>query len=99
MNSIAYKVNDTSINFRTNSKIKKEATKILADFGLDLSTALNMLLRSVVRKRGIAVNGLTVNGYTPEYEAMILEASREAKASKTTYKNFDEMWASLDKKD
>ena len=43
----------TSLNIRVNAKNKKEATKILADLGLNMTTAVNMFLAQVVKSDGI----------------------------------------------
>ncbi len=98
MSTASLSVNDTMINFRTNSKIKNKANKILEDMGLDMSTAFNMVLRSIVNFKGMRINNLTVNGFTPEYEAMLLRSEKEALASKKSYKSAAEMWESIDKK-
>jgi DNA-damage-inducible protein J len=43
----------TNINIRTNSEIKAEAGKILANLGLDMSTAVNLFLHQIVNKKAI----------------------------------------------
>ena len=46
-------MNDTAITFRTNSETKAEAQRILAELGMDISTALNVFLKKVVRTESI----------------------------------------------
>lgn len=46
-------MNDTAITFRTNSKTKAEAQRVLSDLGMDISTALNVFLKKVVRTGSI----------------------------------------------
>ncbi|MBQ8984980.1 type II toxin-antitoxin system RelB/DinJ family antitoxin [Candidatus Saccharibacteria bacterium] len=46
-------MNDTAITFRTNSETKAEAQHIFADLGMDISTALNVFLKKVVRTGSI----------------------------------------------
>ena len=46
-------MNDTAITFRTNSETKAEAQKVLANLGMDISTALNIFLKKVVRTEAI----------------------------------------------
>ena len=43
----------TNINIRTDSELKIQAQGILEDLGLDLSTAINVFLRQVVRTEAI----------------------------------------------
>ncbi|MCL2046957.1 MAG: type II toxin-antitoxin system RelB/DinJ family antitoxin [Oscillospiraceae bacterium] len=43
----------TNINIRTDSELKAQAQAVLEDLGLDLSTAINIFLRQVVRKEAI----------------------------------------------
>lgn len=46
-------MNDTAITFRTNSQTKAEAQQIFADLGMDISTALNVFLKKVIRTGSI----------------------------------------------
>ena len=46
-------MNDTAITFRTNSKTKAEAQQIFADLGMDISTALNVFLKKVIKTGSI----------------------------------------------
>ena len=43
----------TNLNIRTDKEIKEEAEQIFSELGLNMTTAVNMLLRTVVRERGI----------------------------------------------
>lgn len=43
----------TAINVNVDAKIKEEATTILKDLGLNMSTAINMFLAQVVKRDGI----------------------------------------------
>lgn len=42
-----------STNISIDAEIKSKAQTMLADFGLDLSTAVNMFLRQMLRERAI----------------------------------------------
>jgi len=44
---------NTSMNIRMDSEVKKQAQELFAQFGLDLTTAVNMFLRQSIRQRGI----------------------------------------------
>lgn len=43
----------SAVNVNVDSNIKKEATTILSDLGLNMSTAINMFLTQVVKHEGI----------------------------------------------
>ena len=43
----------TSMNIRTDSEIKRQAEELFSEFGLNMTTAVNMFLRQVVRNRAI----------------------------------------------
>ena len=43
----------TNLNIRTDKKIKNQAEEIFNEFGLNMTTVINMFLRTVVREYGI----------------------------------------------
>ena len=43
----------TNMNIRMDSDVKTQAQQIFAQFGLDMTTAINMFLRQAIRERGI----------------------------------------------
>ena len=42
---------DTRVQVRSNRELKEQASELLEDMGLDLTTAINMLLRQIVNER------------------------------------------------
>ena len=46
-------MSDTNINIRVDNEIKKEAQDLFSSFGMDMTTAINIFLRQVIRLRGI----------------------------------------------
>ena len=42
-----------SMNIRMDSEVKAQAQELFAQFGLDMTTAINMFLRQAIRERGI----------------------------------------------
>ena len=59
---------------RIDAKTKREATKVFADLGMDISTGMKMYLRQVIREKSLPFRpGRTVNGFTPEYEQELLK--------------------------
>ena len=43
----------SSMNIRMDSEVKAQAQTLFAQFGLDMTTAINMFLRQSIRERGI----------------------------------------------
>lgn len=63
------------INVNVDSKIKEEATNILKDLGLNMSTFINMALTQVVKRNGVPFE--VVNS---KLSKELLEALKETKA-------------------
>lgn len=66
---------DIQIAFRESPEIKRRAAAIIRSMGLDLSAALRMFLRQVIRTKTIPLR--MESGYSPEGERTIFEALRE----------------------
>ena len=43
----------TNLNIRTDKEIKDQAEKIFNELGLNMTTAVNIFLRTVIREHGI----------------------------------------------
>ena len=43
----------TNLNIRTDKDVKEQADKIFAELGLNMTTAINMFLRTTIREHGI----------------------------------------------
>lgn len=63
----------TTIQIRTDAKLKKSAQKLFAELGLNLSGAINVFLVQAVQRKGMPFTILTENGMTPQMEAKILK--------------------------
>lgn len=90
----------TTINIRTDDKLKKAAGKIFKDVGLDMSNAVKLFLYQVVITKAIPFPIRTVNGFTVAEEKRMLkdieEAKKEIKAGKRKlYKSAEEMMKDL----
>lgn len=75
----------STIQVRTDAKVKKGAQIVLGKLGLDLSTAINIYLLQIIEKNGIPFEILTENGLTPAEEDEILREIAAAKRSKKSY--------------
>ena len=43
----------TNLNIRTDKEIKEKADKIFSELGLNMTTAINLFLRTTIRENGI----------------------------------------------
>ncbi len=43
----------TNLNIRTEKAVKEQAEKIFSELGLNMTTAINMFLRTAIREHGI----------------------------------------------
>ncbi|MFA6038800.1 MAG: type II toxin-antitoxin system RelB/DinJ family antitoxin [Candidatus Peribacteraceae bacterium] len=80
-----------TIQVRTDPATKRNAQKILAKLGLDLSTAINIYLVRIIATRGIPFRVVTENGFTPEKERKILKEIEWAKKHGKSYSSVEEM--------
>ncbi|MDB4978938.1 MAG: translation repressor RelB [Candidatus Peribacteria bacterium] len=81
----------TTIQIRTNEKIKASAQQILGKLGLDLSTAINMYLVQIIEKKGIPFEILTKNGLTAAQEKEILKEIEWTKTHGKSYSSAREL--------
>ncbi len=74
-----------TIQVRFPDKKKKNIEKILESLGLDVTTAVRMFLCRVEMVHGlpfpVTQKNLTVNGFTPEFEAEVLAAANDKEDS------------------
>ena len=86
----------TNLNIRTDKEIKEQADKIFSELGLNMTTAINIFLRTTIRENGIpfplkleATNDTTI--------AAIEEGRRIASdPSVKGYLNMEDLKAALD---
>lgn len=88
---------NTTLQIRIDSKDKIEAQKILKSMGMDLSTGIKTFIKQVTIDKALPFQPRTANGFTPEYEAMILKESAWAKKHAKRYTNVEEMFKDLNK--
>ena len=43
----------TNLNIRTDKEIKEQADQIFAELGMNMTTAINIFLRTIIREHGI----------------------------------------------
>ncbi len=62
----------SAINIQVDSETKKQATSILSDLGLSMSTAINLFLKQVIKR-----DGLPFEVVNPKPSKELLEALKE----------------------
>lgn len=70
----------TTIQIRTDEKVKKKAQGVFHKLGIDMSSAINVFLYQVILRDGLPFKIVTENGLTPQEEKEILQAEREAES-------------------
>ena len=93
-------VSTARISVNIDSEVKQSAQKILSEIGMDLTTAVDLLLRTVVREERIPFNLQTERAYREtahrEYiNAELEKAKLEAANPNTKWLTHDEVMASL----
>jgi DNA-damage-inducible protein J len=91
---------NTTMTVRIDQKTKNAAQKTFAKMGLDLSSAVKLFMRQSVQEQGLPFKPRTVNGYTEEYENMLITESKKLdraikNGTAKLYKSAEELHADL----
>jgi DNA-damage-inducible protein J len=81
------------LQVRVESKVKKQANRVLSSLGMDLSTGVRIFLNQVILKDGIPFDVFTENGFTKKQEEEMLREVGEVKRKYKTgkIKGYDNM--------
>ena len=86
----------TNLNIRTDKDIKEQADQIFSELGLNMTTAINMFLRTTIRENGIPFS-LKLDTPNEETAGAIKEGRRIALDSGVkSYKTMDDLKAALE---
>ena len=86
----------TNLNIRTDKEIKEQADRIFSELGLNMTTAINMFLRTTIRENGIPF-ALKLDVPNETTAASIEEGRRIASDSSVKgYTNMDDLKAALE---
>ena len=88
------------ISVNVDKEVKQDAQKVLGEIGMDLTTAIDLLLRTIVREERIPFNLQTEKSYRDDayrqYVKYELEKSKlEAADPNTKWASHDEMVSKL----
>lgn len=85
---------NVSINIRIDKDIKKQAQKLFSEFGLDMTTAINMFLRQAIREQKIPFE-LKLNGLNIETIEALKDAMQKRNLSRE-FSNVKDLMEDLD---
>ena len=86
----------TNLNIRTDKDIKEQADRIFSELGLNMTTAINMFLRTTIRENGIPF-ALKLDVPNEVTAAAIEEGRRIASDSNVKgYTNMDDLKEALE---
>lgn len=81
---------------RIDENLKKQATELFSQLGMDMSSAMNIFLRQCVMRGGLPFE-VTLPQYKPEVLEAMEEAKRISKAPDTKrYASFSEVMEDID---
>jgi DNA-damage-inducible protein J len=92
----------TNLNIRTDKAVKEQAEQIFSELGLNMTTAVNMFLRTTIREHGIPfelkLDVPNVPNIPNETTAAAIEEGRRlaANPSAPKYSSIDELKAALE---
>lgn len=85
---------NVSMNIRIDKDIKKQAQKLFSEFGLDMTTAINMFLRQAIREQKIPFE-LKLNGLNVETIEALKDAIQKRNLSRE-FSNVKDLMEDLD---
>jgi len=87
--------NSTTLQIRIDKKDKEASKKVFAGMGMTLSTAIKLFLKQAQKTKSLPIKGLTENGFTPEYEQMLIKEAKWALKYGKGYSSAEEMHADI----
>jgi DNA-damage-inducible protein J len=90
------------ISVNVDGEVKQNAQRILSEIGMDMTTAIDLLLRTIVREECIPFNLRTQKSYQEEVyrqyvKAELEKAKIEAADPNTKWLSHDDVMAQLDR--
>lgn len=86
----------TNLNIRTEKEIKEAAENIFAEFGINMTTAINMFLRQTIRTNGIPFELKLPELNETTVEAIIEGRKIAADPNSKKYSNMEDIKESLE---
>ena len=97
-NIFEVKIMTTTVSLRLPEDLKKQATDVFNEYGLDWSSAMRMILTQVVSENAIPVNLSRYSDISPTMKSNIEKSLQEYKIGDyKTADSVDELFEELDK--
>ncbi len=97
-NTFEVKIMTTTVSLRLPKDLKKQATDVFNEYGLDWSSAMRMILTQVVSENAIPVNLSRYSDISPTMKSNIEKSLQEYKIGDyKTADSVDELFEELDK--
>lgn len=97
-NTFEVKIMTTTVSLRLPEDLKKQATDVFNEYGLDWSSAMRMILTQVVSENAIPVNLSRYSDISPTMKSNIEKSLQEYKIGDyKTADSVDELFKELDK--
>jgi len=87
--------NNTQLQIRIDERTKREARKVFETYGLDISTAVKMMLKQAIFTKRIPFEVRDENGFTPQYREILDEAIKDVEISDEIYESTDDLFKAL----
>ena len=88
----------STIQVRIDAKTKRESKRILDLIGLDMSSAVKIMLRSVIVTKSFPFELRTENGFTVAQEREMIADTEDALKNGKRYTDLEELFRDLDLK-
>jgi len=88
---------NSTFTMRIDRNDKVQAQKILKKIGMDLSSGVNTFIKQLITDKALPFQPRTSNGFTPEYETMMIKESKWAEKHAKRYSSVEEMFKDLNK--
>ena len=82
-----------NISIRVPDEIKKQASEVFSDLGLDMSTAINMFLRQSIKSNGLPFRPVTDPFYSDSNLRALEKSRRQLEEGKVVVKTMEELEA------
>ena len=97
-NTFEVKIMTTTVSLRLPEDLKKQATDVFNEYGLDWSSAMRMILTQVVSENAIPINLSRYSDISPTMKSNIEKSLQEYKIGDyKTADSVDELFEELDK--
>jgi len=87
-----------NINFRVDEELKKQASELLSQMGMDMSTVLNVFLKTLVREKSVPFRVTALSRHDEYIVAGLYQAEQEFENPETILSSHQEVWERLEGK-